>query len=134
MRKTTAMLAVLTLAVSLAACGRRGADDTTTDHTSMEETTRETTRESTGARETTKATVSESEKESMTGTFDSGTDEFTSDGFATDEYGNDRDRNETRTTYDGEETRTTDERHTSEGVLEEIGDDIRDGITGTETR
>ena len=33
MRKTTAMLAVLTLAVSLAACGRRGADDTTTDHT-----------------------------------------------------------------------------------------------------
>lgn len=134
MKKTAAILVVLTLAMSLAACGDRGTANTTTKETTKETTTQATTAKEKTTKETTKEESTEessAEKRTTAGeesSFDEGNfgDDMTDDGL----LGTDTDN----TARDGVDISDTDDRNESKGVLDEIGDDIRDGMTGTETR
>lgn len=130
MKKTVSLALIFLLSASLAACGRDDSADMTTSQTRTEEESEKQTEDS--RRETEKES-SEKEDKKESSTYGNNMDDTMEDFQNQSEAGN-TDRFESDMTHDeakpdGVDINNTTSKDSNEGVLDKMGDDIRNDMT-----
>jgi len=130
MKKTVSLALIFLLSASLAACGRDDSADMTTSQTKTEE---ESTKQTEDGRRETEKQSSEKEDKKESSTYGNNMDDTMEDSQnqsgtgGSDRFESDMFHDETKP--DGVDIHDTTSRDSNEGVLDEIGDDIRNDMT-----